>query len=159
MSDENSGPVLCPKCGAVVSKYRNPYPTVDIIIRLSGRPEPDNVILIKRLNPPHGWALPGGFVDYGESVEQTAVREAKEETDLDIEITKLIGVYSKPGRDPRFHTITTVFSATAAGEPKAGDDAGEIGIFTKNNLPEVIAFDHREVLNDYFRTLEGKSDI
>jgi len=153
MTDKTGEPLLCPHCGKVVSKFRNPYPTVDIIIRLTDRPEPDNVVLIKRLNPPYGWALPGGFVDYGESVEQTAVREAKEETGLDIKITSLMGVFSAPGRDPRFHTITTVFSAIADGEPKADDDAGEAGVFTKDTLPEDIAFDHRDVLNEYFGRL------
>jgi len=153
MTDKTGGPLQCPHCGKVVSKFRNPYPTVDIIIRLMSRPEPDNVVLIKRLNPPYGWALPGGFVDYGESVEQTAVREAKEETGLDIKITSLMGVFSAPGRDPRFHTITTVFSAIADGEPKAGDDAGEARIFIKETLPEDIAFDHRDVLNEYFGRL------
>jgi ADP-ribose pyrophosphatase YjhB (NUDIX family) len=153
MTDKTGGPIICPHCGKVVSKFRNPYPTVDIIIRLTDRPESDNVVLIKRLNPPSGWALPGGFVDYGESVEQTAEREAMEETGLDIRITSLVGVYSAPGRDPRFHTITTVFAATADGEPKAGDDAGEVRIFTAATLPDNIAFDHRDVLNEYFGRL------
>jgi len=158
MTDKTGGPLLCPHCGKVVSKFRNPYPTVDIIIRLTNRPEPDNVVLIKRLNPPYGWALPGGFVDYGESVEQTAVREALEETNLHVTLTGLAGVYSAPGRDPRFHTITTVFSATANGEPKAGDDAGEARVFTRNTLPEDIAFDHRDVLNEYFKRLKKKAE-
>lgn len=152
MTENSGGPLLCPHCGRIVSPYRNPYPTVDIIIRLTDRPEPDNILLIKRRNPPYGWALPGGFVDYGESVEQTAVREAKEETGLDIRLTGLVGVFSAPGRDPRFHTITTVFSAEADGEPCAGDDAGEVCIFTAGTLPDDIAFDHRDVINKYKNT-------
>lgn len=153
MTENTGGPLLCPHCGKIVSEYRNPYPTVDIIIRLTDRPEPDNVLLIKRLNPPYGWALPGGFVEYNESVEQTAVREAKEETGLDIKLIGLVGVFSAPGRDPRFHTITTVFSAEAEGNPKAGDDAGEARIFTAATLPKDIAFDHRDVLSLYFKKL------
>ncbi len=123
----------------------NPVPTVDIIIEMD-----DGVILIKRKNPPYGWALPGGFIDYGESAESAAVREAKEETNLDITQLKQFHVYSDPERDPRFHTITVVFIARAKGRPKAKDDAIEIGIYNKKNLPEDIAFDHKKILNDYF---------
>ncbi|MBN2135322.1 MAG: NUDIX hydrolase [Acidobacteria bacterium] len=149
MSDDK-GPIICPRCGEVVLKYRNPYPTVDIIIRLEDQPEPDNLLLIERKNPPYGWALPGGFVDYGESVENTAIREAKEETGLEITLKGLLGVYSKPGRDPRFHTITTVFIATAKGKPEAGDDAVNVQIFTRDNLPKDIAFDHADIIHEYF---------
>ncbi len=123
----------------------NPVPTVDIIIEIDG-----GIILIKRKNPPYGWALPGGFIDYGESAESAAVREAKEETNLDITQLKQFHVYSDPERDPRFHTITVVFIARAKGRPRAKDDAIEIGIYNKNNLPEDIAFDHKKILNDYF---------
>lgn len=123
---------------------RNPIPTVDIIIDYDG-----GIILIKRKNPPEGWALPGGFVDYGESLESAAVREAKEETGLNIELIRQFHSYSDPKRDPRHHTITTVFIAKAKGKVVAGDDAKEIGIFTKNNLPEQIAFDHRDIIEDY----------
>lgn len=123
----------------------NPVPTVDIIIEID-----DGIILIKRKNPPYGWALPGGFIDYGESAESAAVREAKEETNLDITQLKQFHVYSDPERDPRFHTITVVFIARAKGIPRAKDDAIEIGIYNKNNLPEDIAFDHKKILNDYF---------
>lgn len=125
--------------------HRNPIPTVDIIIELQG-----GIILIKRKNPPEGWALPGGFVDYGETLESAAFREAKEETGLDIELIKQFHTYSDPKRDARHHTITTVYMAKAHGNPIAGDDAKEIGIFKKEALPEQIAFDHREILNDYF---------
>lgn len=123
----------------------NPVPTVDIIIEING-----GIILIKRKNPPYGWALPGGFINYGESAESAAVREAKEETNLDITQLRQFQVYSDPERDPRFHTITVVFIARAKGTPRAKDDAIDIGIYNKNNLPEDIAFDHKKILNDYF---------
>ena len=124
---------------------RNPLPTADLIIEVN-----EGIILIKRKNPPEGWALPGGFVDYGESVESAAVREAKEETGLDAELIRQFHTYSDPKRDPRHHTITTVFIAKAQGYGVAGDDAKEIGVFRRDNLPEMIAFDHRDILNDYF---------
>lgn len=135
----------CPHCGYDI-RLRNPIPTVDIIIEI----DTQGIILIKRKNPPYGWAIPGGFVDYGESVEEAAVREAREETSLDVELLRQFHVYSSPDRDPRFHTISTVFVARAHGTPKAADDAKEIGIFTRETLPEDIAFDHREILKDYF---------
>jgi len=128
------------------SNRRNPIPTVDIIIEFQG-----GIILIKRKNPPEGWALPGGFVDYGEDLETAAVREAKEETGLDIELIRQLHTYSDPKRDPRHHTITTVYIAKAQGNAIAGDDAKEVGIFEKEALPKQIAFDHRDVLDDYFR--------
>jgi ADP-ribose pyrophosphatase YjhB (NUDIX family) len=128
---------------------RNPIPTVDIIIEVEG-----GIVLIERKNPPHGWAIPGGFVDYGETVESAAVREAKEETGLDVQLTALLGVYSDPSRDPRHHTISTVFVASAAGQPVADDDAADAGVFTEDTLPEEIAFDHREILKEYFSTQE-----
>lgn len=124
---------------------RNPIPTVDLIINSD-----DGILLVKRKNPPEGWALPGGFVDYGESIESAAVREAKEETGLDVELIRQFHTYSDPGRDPRHHTITTVFLAKAKGKAVAGDDAEDIGIFGRDNLPEQIAFDHRDIINDYF---------
>jgi ADP-ribose pyrophosphatase YjhB (NUDIX family) len=124
---------------------RTPIPTVDIIIESN-----KGILLIKRKNPPEGWALPGGFVDYGESLESAAVREAKEETSLDVELTRQFHTYSDPQRDPRHHTITTVFIAKAAGKAVAGDDAKEAGIFDKDGLPEQIAFDHRDIIQDYF---------
>ncbi len=128
-----------------MSDRRNPLPTVDLIIEMEG-----GIVLIKRKNPPPGWALPGGFVDYGESLEAAAVREAREETGLEVKLIRQFHTYSEPGRDPRFHTITTVFIARAEGTPRAGDDAGEVGIFSRENLPDEIAFDHREILTDYF---------
>ncbi|MEO0094302.1 MAG: NUDIX hydrolase [candidate division WOR-3 bacterium] len=126
-------------------QYKNPFPTVDIIIEME-----NGIILIKRKNPPYGWAIPGGFIEYGESAESAAIREAKEETNLDVFDLKQFHVYSDPKRDPRFHTISVVFTAKGKGTPKAKDDAIEIEIFNKNNLPEDIAFDHRKILDDYF---------
>ncbi|MGZ3592551.1 MAG: NUDIX domain-containing protein [Syntrophales bacterium] len=136
----------CPKCGAETECYRNPFPTVDIIIELDGR----GILLVSRKNYPFGWAIPGGFVDYGESLEDAAVREAKEETGLDIKLIGQFHTYSRPDRDSRHHSISTVYIAKASGVPHAADDAKEIGIFTKDALPEPIAFDHREILEDYF---------
>lgn len=126
-------------------EYKNPYPTVDIIIEVPG-----GIILIERKNPPHGWALPGGFVDRGESLEAAAVREAKEETSLDVTLLRQFHTYSAPDRDPRHHSITTVYIAKAKGKPEAKDDAKGLGIFTQDNLPSPIVFDHRDILNDYF---------
>lgn len=135
---------------------KNPFPTVDIIIEIKGEDGNPGFILIKRKNPPYGWALPGGFVDYGESLEEAAVREAKEETSLDIEIVGQFHTYSDPGRDPRFHTISTVFIATAKGQPKAKDDAQKIGIFTAESRPHLLAFDHEKILADYLCKKKGR---
>jgi ADP-ribose pyrophosphatase YjhB (NUDIX family) len=126
---------------------KSPFLTVDIIIEIDGR----GIVLIERKNPPHGWALPGGFVDYGESVERAAVREAREETSLDVELTEQFHTYSDPARDPRHHTVSTVFIARAAGAPRGADDAKRARIFTESNLPAEIVFDHRGILADYFR--------
>ncbi len=130
------------------SLHKNPLVTVDAIIEING-----GIVLIMRKNSPYGWAIPGGFVDYGETLEAAAVREAKEETSLDVNLVRQFHTYSDPSRDSRHHTVTTMFIATATGTPKAADDAKEIGIFTRDNLPADIAFDHRQVLEDYF---EGK---
>lgn len=139
---------------ATDSTYQNPLLTVDIIIEMDQR-----IILIKRKNPPYGWALPGGFVDYGESIESAAIREAKEETSLDINLIEQFHTYSKPDRDPRHHTVTTVFLAQAAGNPKASDDAKKIGLFTKETLPDPIAFDHQRILDDFFCYKNGGSKM
>ncbi len=136
----------CPLCGAEIESYLNPLPTVDIIIELDDR----GILLIKRKNYPFGWAIPGGFVDYGESLEDAAIREAKEETGLDVTLIRQFHTYSRPDRDPRHHSIATVYIAKASGKPSAADDAAEVGIFTKDNLPHPIAFDHAEILADYF---------
>ena len=138
--------ILCPHCGKIVEKYRNPLPTVDVIIALE-----QGIVLIRRRNPPYGWALPGGFVNYGESLETAAIREAREETSLEVELISQLGAYSDPGRDPRHHSITVVFTARAWGEPEAADDAAAIGIFDQDNLPQELAFDHGEILRDYFQ--------
>lgn len=137
----------CPQCGHPIKRYRNPFPAVDVIIET----ESGGVVLVKRKNPPYGWAIPGGFVNYGETLEHAAIRESKEETCLDVELLYLLGAYSDPSRDPRFHTISIVFVARAKGEPKAADDAKEAGIFFKGSLPEPLAFDHEKILQDYFR--------
>ena len=126
-------------------KYRHPLLTVDIIIEVPG-----GVVLIERKNPPHGWALPGGFVDYGESIERAAMREAKEETSLDVQLVEQFYTYSDPGRDPHHHTVSTVFVASANGPPCGADDAKTAGVFSENQLPAPIVFDHSRILSDYF---------
>jgi len=124
---------------------RTPLLTVDNIIRYRG-----GIVLIERKNPPSGWALPGGFVDTGESLEEAAIREAKEETSLDVTLVEQFHVYSKPGRDPRFHTVTVVFIADGKGTLKGKDDARKAEVFTEVTLPQKIAFDHRTIIEDYF---------
>ncbi len=138
----------CPHCQQNVP-LRNPVPTVDIIIEID-----NSIVLIERKNPPYGWALPGGFVDYGESYETAAAREAKEETGLVVTDLRQFRTYSDPGRDERMHTASTVFIASAQGVPIAGDDAGKAALFTRDTLPE-LAFDHARILTDYFH-LTGK---
>jgi ADP-ribose pyrophosphatase YjhB (NUDIX family) len=137
--------IECPNCGHEVLRYRNPIPTADIIIRVSG-----GIVLIKRKNPPHGWALPGGFIDYGESAEDAAKREALEETGLHVFDLRQFGVYSRPDRDPRHHTLTVVFTAKAEGDPVGTDDAHEAAVFLRENLPSSLAFDHAAIIEDFF---------
>ena len=120
------------------------------LVHLPGRP----IVLIERKNPPYGWAIPGGFVDIGETLEAAAIREAKEEISLDIELVTLLGMYSHPQRDPRGHTITAVYVATSTGQPLAADDAEHLGIFSLDNLPSPLAFDHAMVLADFRRYRE-----
>lgn len=141
----------CPHCGGDVPIYKNPVPTVDVIIHDPLR----GVVLIERRNPPPGWALPGGFVDYGETVEHAAVREAKEETGLDIVLTGLLGVYSKPCRDARQHTLSITYTALAldVSGMSAGDDAGDVRFFSLDGLPE-LAFDHSDILRDFLSRLD-----
>lgn len=129
--------------------FRNPVPTVDIIIELIDRPSRP-IILIERQNPPYGWAIPGGFVDYGESVEAAAKREAIEEVSLEVDLVEQFHVYSDPNRDSRKHTISIVFIATAKGEPIAADDAKNIGVFLPWEIPSNLCFDHDRILKDYF---------
>ncbi len=128
--------------------YRNPTPTVDIIIELIDQPNRP-IILIERKNPPYGWAIPGGFIDYGESVEMAAYREAKEEVSLDVELIQQFQVYSDPQRDPRQHTLSIVFIATAKGTPQAADDAKNLKIFHLWELPDHLCFDPGNILEDY----------
>ena len=142
--------IQCPKCQEKIEIYWNPIPTVDILIHVESR---KGVVLIKRKNPPSGWAIPGGFVDYGESLEEAARREAKEETNLDVKLIRQFHTYSDPARDPRHHTISTVYVAKGKGKLQAGDDALEIGLFAESDLPDEIAFDHRAILYDYFRSV------
>ncbi len=148
--------LTCPQCGGQVTRYRNPLPTVDIIIEMTDGAGSGPIILIQRANEPKGWALPGGFVDYGESVEQAARREALEETGLQVELVALLGVYSQPGRDPRFHSQTTVLAAQAKGEPAAGSDAASLKLFSVKELPRPICFDHGLILEHYRQWRSGQ---
>lgn len=126
--------------------YRNPVPTVDVIIEIDGQ-----IVLIERRNAPTGWALPGGFVDYGEPLAAAARREAMEETGLQVELTELFFAYSDPGRDPRQHTISAVFLARASGTPIGADDAAKAALFSVDELPGPIVFDHAIIIADYVR--------
>ncbi len=129
-------------------EHENPAPTVDVVILVAG----DRVVLVRRRNPPHGWALPGGFVDQGEPLAAAAAREAREETGLTVELAEQFHAYSDPRRDPRRHTISTVFLGRAAGEPRGGDDAAEARAFPWTALPDLV-FDHAEILADVRRYL------
>ncbi|AQV02987.2 MULTISPECIES: NUDIX domain-containing protein [Desulfococcus] len=138
-------------------QYRNPLVTVDIIIEMPASPKGDavkgqepGILLIERRNPPRGWALPGGFVDYGESLETAAVREAMEETSLEVTLLEQFHTYSAPDRDPRHHTVTTVYIGRASGIPKAMDDARNLQVFRKHELPADIVFDHARIIRDYY---------
>jgi 8-oxo-dGTP diphosphatase len=131
-------------------EHRSPAPTVDIIIELAA----GGIVLVQRKYPPLGWAIPGGFVDYGERLADAAVREAREETSLAVTLTALLGCYSDPARDPRRHTISAVYVAGAAGQPVAADDAAAVGVFTRETLPAQLCFDHATILDDYFRYRE-----
>ncbi len=138
---------ICPRCGHLLSRYRNPFPAVDIIIEYQDQ----GVVLIERRNPPYGWALPGGFVEYGESLEQAAAREAREETGLEVEVLGQLHTYSDPRRDPRQHVITTVFVAQATGLLQAASDARAAAVFPPAEPPEPMAFDHGQILQDYLK--------
>ncbi|NOJ78242.1 NUDIX domain-containing protein [Myxococcus xanthus] len=126
-------------------EYRNPKPTVDCIIELPG----ERVVLIRRANPPVGWALPGGFVDEGEPLDVAAVREVLEETGLHVKLSEQFFTYSDPRRDPRQHNISTVYIGSADGEPRGADDAAEARAFRVDELPKDLCFDHDTILSDY----------
>jgi ADP-ribose pyrophosphatase YjhB (NUDIX family) len=134
----------CPHCGKEIRHYRNPLPTVDVIIQIY-----EKIVLIERLNPPYGWALPGGFVDYGESLEEAALREAREETGLEVSNLRQFHAYSDPERDPRQHNISIVFCADAVSPPTAGDDAKNARLFPVDDLPAPLCFDHAQIIDDY----------
>ena len=131
-----------------MTRYKNPIPTVDIIIEVQDAQE-RMIVLIERKNPPHGWAIPGGFVDYGESLEKAAVREALEETGMQVDLIRQFHTYSDPERDKRKHTISTVFIASGKGVPAAADDAKDARLFRADEIPGDLAFDHSRILQDY----------
>jgi 8-oxo-dGTP diphosphatase len=143
--------LACPSCGEKVRAYRNPVLAVDIIIELS-----DGIVLIERKNEPFGWALPGGFVDYGETLEHAAIREAREETSLNIVNLRLLGCYSDPARDARFHTVSAVYVASAAGTPLAADDAAKVAVCHLDALPTNLCFDHDKIIEDYLYSRNQK---
>ena len=131
-----------------------PLLAADAIIELTDKPGRP-IVLIERKNPPYGWAIPGGFVDVGERLEVAAICEAKEEVCLDVRLKALLGMYSDPKRDDRGHTVTAVYIAEATGEPQAADDAKNLNIFDLDSLPDELAFDHRQVLEDYRKFRES----
>lgn len=146
--------VVCPHCGKPYGAYRNPSPTADVIIY-----DPDRgVVIIKRKNYPFGYAIPGGFIDEGEQAEAAAIREMKEETGLDVELTGVLGVSSRPDRDPRGHTLTVVFIGKPLnpGSLRGGDDALDARFYPLDQIPEPFAFDHAEILENFRQYLAGK---
>ena len=150
-------PRYCPSCGTLVVKYSNPLPTADVVIHDEKR----GIILIRRKNPPLGMALPGGFIEEGESAEHAAVREMKEETGLDVRLEGILGVYSWPLRDMRCHTLTTVFvgRCTDPDALHAGDDASEAAFYDPDHLPGPLCFDHARILGHFRDWLEGKRPL
>jgi 8-oxo-dGTP diphosphatase len=146
--------IECPRCGREIEVGVGPRFTVDIIIEM----RPGTIVLVRRRFPPPGWALPGGFVEEGESAEAAAIREAKEETNLDVRDLEQFHVYSEPGRDPRHHTISLVLVGRSSGTPRGGDDAAEATTFTASSLPGEIAFDHGRIIADYFAWREASGE-
>ena len=136
----------CPRCGEALPFRTQPRLTVDLLA-LNERGE---VLLVRRRFPPPGWALPGGFVEWGETLEEAVLREALEETGLHATLVRQLHTFSDPGRDPRGHTVSTVFLARATGMPRAGDDAGEARFFPRDRIPEEMAFDHARILGSFF---------
>ncbi len=133
-------------------ELKTPYLATDMVIRLWEGNSFRGIVLIERKNPPVGLALPGGFVEVGESVEEAAVREMKEETGLDVSLSGLLGVYSDPERDPRFHVVSVVFIVDARGTPKAGSDAREVKVFKLEDIPlDRLVFDHKKIILDFLR--------
>ena len=149
--------VICPHCGKPYSSYKNPTPTADVVIYSPGR----GVVIIRRANEPVGFALPGGFIEEGECAETAAVREMREETGLDVELTGLLGVYSRPDRDPRQHTLTVAFAGIARNPEalRAGDDAVHAAFYPLDALPQPLVFDHAQILADFKAVLEGKRSL
>lgn len=149
--------LVCPHCGKSYKAWRNPSPTVDVVIYDPSR----GVVIIRRRNEPHGYALPGGFIEEGEQAETAAVREMKEETGLDVELVGLLGVYSGPHRDPREHTISTVFAGRAKNPAalQAGDDATGAAFYPLDRPPQPLVFDHARVLDDFRQYLAGRRNL
>lgn len=146
--------ITCPHCGKSFSVYANPTPTTDVLIY----DQNNGIVIISRKNEPHGFALPGGFIDERETAEHAAIREMKEETGLDVRLIGLLGTYSHPDRDPRMHTISIVFVGEALdpGQLKAGDDAGAAAFYPLDALPKPFAFDHQKIINNFLDYLHGK---
>jgi ADP-ribose pyrophosphatase YjhB (NUDIX family) len=140
---------VCPACGHVTEEYRNPRIAVDVVVDIAGK-----ILLVRRRNPPYGWALPGGYIEYGESAEDAAVREVSEEAGIEITGLAQFRVYSDPARDPRHHVITIVFTASSTNTPAAGDDAADVGLFDPRDFPSPLAFDHGRILEDYLRSIK-----
>lgn len=146
--------ILCPHCGKPYSCWRNPTPTTDVVIYEPGL----GVVIIRRANEPLGYALPGGFIDEGEQAEAAALREMREETGLEVELTGLLGVYSRPDRDPRQHTLSVVFTGRPLdlAKLKAGDDASAAAFYPLDALPSPLVFDHARILEDFAQVLAGR---
>jgi 8-oxo-dGTP diphosphatase len=142
-----SGRLSCPQCGHVLDRHDQPRLTVDAVVQNSR----GEVLLVMRRNPPHGWALPGGFVEVGETLETAVARELAEETGLEATSVRQFHTYSDPARDPRHHTVSTVFRVEAEGKPTPGDDAIEAGFFPAEALPSPIVFDHARIIEDVRR--------